>query len=123
MKNNFKIIKYIIIVIITILLYYIWVWLYYIIWYNSYHNHMKPFEHLSITQTGSYIKFWGASLNGNDKWTIIIEEDSKRKKIFLKYINNSKKLDLYYYFNSEDYIWYEMCYKNDYWEYCFWRIK
>jgi|GEM_PF-3714654 len=65
---------------------------------------MKPFEHLNITQTGSYIRFWGASLNSNDKGAVILEEDFKRKKIYLKYINSSNKLDLYYYFNSKNYI-------------------
>lgn len=120
MGTNLKFIKYVLILLASIIVIYIWIWIYYIIWFNSYKNHMNPFENLSITQTGSNIEFWWA-WPGYGK--IVFEEDRDDKKIYLKYLNDNKKLELYYIFDIKKFSGYEMCYLNSYWEYCFGKIK
>lgn len=83
---------------------------------------MKPFVFMNIYQTWSYIDFWNWWWF-IDNWTIELEISKENKKLYFKYMSNSEKLKTNYLFDSKDYIWYEMCYKNDYWEYCFWKIK
>lgn len=120
MTINLKIIKYVLILLASIATIYVWIWVYYIIWFNSYKNHMKPFVHIDISQTGSNIEFWWA---WPSYWKLIIKKDVFLKKVYFEYQNNSQRLDNTISFNWIDYIWYEMCYLNSYWEYCFGKIK
>lgn len=121
-NKTYKIVKYIIIIFLSITLISALVLIYYVFRINSYHKSMKPFEFLSIYQTWTYVSFWGDS--GNTYNGIVnLEKDENKKKLYFKYLDTNDKLENNYLFEAKNYVWYEMCYLNNYWEYCFWKVK
>lgn len=94
---------------------------FYILSYKWYHSKIYPYDDLDIAQnTSSIVIGW---LIGWFSWNIIQTIDKNKKKIIFTLTGSTEEIKSNYEFPVNWNIGYEMCYKNQYGQYCFGETK